>query len=308
MTTRSLLVPTLCALAALTAAACDGDRVRISSTTTESDAKGVLKVVDTLQCPQTMGSLTRKGSAQQGGTVCTYVGRKGTEVSLHLVALDGDAPADVLKVFETRLSASLPAAVAQLRASADADKARMQADIARAAAADAEADAADAAAAGADAAAARADAAAARADHASVRGPGMAIEADGDDATVRLPGMRIETRGDQASVRIGGFHIDANDSDGSARVRASSGSGDSVSVNAQDDAAEIRTNAAGEATRTSWILTDNRETESGWRMVGFEARGPVGGPIVVATVRSRESNRGRAFEDAKDLVTLNVGE
>lgn len=306
MTLRPFLLPTLCALAALTAA-CD-DSVRITSTRTEDDAKGVLKVVDALQCPQTMGSLTRKGSAQDGGKVCTYVGRKGTEVSLHLVALGGEAPADVLKAFETRLSASLPAAVAQLKASADADKARMDADLARAAAADAEAAAADAAAAGADAAAARADGAAASADRASVRAPGMAIDAEGDDASVRLPGMRIETRGDQASVRIGGFHIDANDSDGSARVRASSGGGDSVSVNARNDAAEIRTSAGGEATRTSWILTDNRETESGWRVVGFEARGPVGGPLVVATVRSKDTNRGRAFEDAKDLVTLNVGE
>jgi len=43
-------------------------------------------------------------------------------------------------------------------------------------------------------------------------------------------------------------------------------------------------------------------------MVGFEARGPVGGPLVIATVRSKDTNRGRAFEDARDLVTLNVGE
>ena len=307
MTLRPFL-PALCALAALTAA-CDGDNsVRITSTHADSEAKGVLKVVDALQCPQTMGSLTRKGSAQDGGKVCTYVGRKGTEVSLHLVALDGEAPAEVLKAFETRLSATLPAAIAQLRASAEADKARTEADLARAAAADAQASAAEAAAASADAAAARADGAAASADRASVRAPGVAIEAEGDDASVRLPGMRIETRGDQASVRIGGFHIDANDGDGSARVRASSGGGDSVSVNAQNDAAEIRTSAGGEATRTSWILTDNRETDSGWRLVGFEARGPVGGPLVVATIRSKDANRGRAFEDARDLVTLNVGE
>ncbi|RZI99535.1 MAG: methyltransferase type 11 [Brevundimonas sp.] len=314
MTLRLFLLPTLCAFAALTAA-CDGDRsVRITSTTTENGAKGVLKVVDALQCPQTMGSLTRKGSAQDGGKVCTYIGRKGTEVSLHLVALNGEAPADVLKAFETRLSASLPAAVAQLRASAEAEKARMQADIARAAAdtASAEADraaaAADGAAATADRAAASADRAAASADRASIRAPGVAVDADGDDATVSLPGMRIETKGDQASVRIGSLHINANDSDGSAQIRTSSGGGDSVSINAQNDAAEIRTSGAGEATRTSWILSDNREAESGWRMVGFEARGPVGGPLVIATVRSKDTNRGRAFEDAKALVTLNVGE
>ena len=70
MTLRLLLAPTLC-LAALTAA-CDGDSVRISSTHTEnSDAKGALKVVQTLQCPQTLGTLTRKGSATAEGTVCT---------------------------------------------------------------------------------------------------------------------------------------------------------------------------------------------------------------------------------------------
>ena len=68
MTLRPFLIPTLCAAAAL--AGC-GEGVRISSTRIEdTDAKGVLKVVETLQCPQTMGSLTRQGSASAGGTVC----------------------------------------------------------------------------------------------------------------------------------------------------------------------------------------------------------------------------------------------
>lgn len=296
MPLRPFLIPAVCAFAGL--AAC-GDGVRISSTRSENnDAKGVLKVVETLQCPQTMGSLTRKGSASEGGTVCTYVGPKGAEVSLHLVPLDGETPAHVLKAFEQRLSADLPRAVDALEAAADsADEAAATADRAAAAA--------DQAAATADRAA---DQAAAAGDRASVRAPGVNIEANGDDATVRLPGMRIETRGDKASVRIGGFHIDADDSDGSARVSGSSPDGDNVSINAQDDAAEIRANAAGEATRASWILTDNRGSESGWRLVGYEARGPVGGPLVVATVRSRDRNRERAFEDAKDLVALNAGE
>ena len=303
MTLRPFLIPTVCALAAL--AACDeGNSVRISSTRTENDdARGVLKVVEALQCPQTMGSLTRKGSASAGGTVCTYVGPKGAEVSLHLVPLDGETPADVLKAFEQRLSGDLPRAVEQLRAS---EAAATQAS----AAAEAAADTAEATAATAGRAAERAaaDQAAASGDRASVRAPGVAIEAEGDDATVRLPGMRIETRGDKASVRIGGFHIDADDSDGSARITGSGGNGDNVSINAQNDAAEIRASAGGEATRSSWILTDNRTSESGWRLVGYEARGPVGGPLVVATVRSRDRNRDRAFEDAKALVALNVGE
>jgi hypothetical protein len=279
MTMRPLLVPVLC-LAGF-AAACDGDAVRISSTHTENnDAKGALKVVETLQCPQTMGSLTRKGTASDGGAVCTYAGPRGAEVSLHLVKLDGASPTEALKAFEDRLSAAMPQAVAQLKAAAGTEAERQ-------------------------AAAKAAATAASSGDRASVQAPGVNIQAEGDDASVRLPGLHIETKGDDASVRIGGFHIDAKESE--ATVNVSDG-GDNVSVQANQDAAEIRTSAGGGATRANWILTDNRPSEAGWRLVGYEARGPAGGPIVVATVRARDRERGRVFEDAKRLVALNVGE
>ncbi|RZJ41827.1 MAG: methyltransferase type 11 [Brevundimonas sp.] len=294
MPTRSILLTAVCALAALTTA-CDDRGVSITATRTENnDAKGVLTVVETLQCPQTMGSLTRKGSATEGGKVCTYTGPKGAEVTLQLVALDGKTPPQVLKGYEDRLSASLPMAVARL----NADEARRDAEEARA----------DAEQARADADQARADADASRTgDHASVRAPGVAIEANDNDASVRLPGMRIETRGDQASVRIGGLHIDANDTEGTVNINGTD-SGDNVSVRSRNDSTEVRAVASGQATRANWILTDNRASTEGWRMVGYEARGPVGGPLVVATFRSRDRNRGRAFEDARDLVALNVGE
>ena len=281
MTLRLLLAPTLC-LAALTAA-CDGDSVRISSTHTEnSDAKGALKVVQTLQCPQTLGTLTRKGSATAEGTVCTYTGPRGSEVSLHLVKLDGASAADALKAFEDRLGASLPQAVAQLKASAEEEAARA-------------------------AEAGQTPTAAPAGDRASVRAPGVDIEAAGDDASVRLPGLHIESKGDQASVRIGGFHIDASDGESTVNIKGAD-AGDNVSIQVHQDSAEIRTSAGGDATRANWILTDNRPSEAGWRLVGYEARGPAGGPLVVATVRSRDRDRGRVFEDAKDLVALNVGE
>jgi hypothetical protein len=310
MLLRPFLISSLCAVAALTSA-CDGDQsVRISSTTTvDNDAKGVLKVVQALQCPQTLGSLTRKGTATAGGTVCTYVGPKGAEVILHLVPLNGGSPPQVLKAFEERLSSSLPRALEQLRASAEqaaADQERATAEADRAVAE------ADRAAADADRAAANADRAIARAtasggDTASVRAPGVAIDANDEDASVRLPGISIDAKGDNASVRIGGFHIDANDNTGSVDIQGGSG-GDNVSVRAQNDSSEVRAVSGGEATRASWILTDNRPSADGWRLVGYEARGPVGGPLVVATVRSRDRNRGRVFDDARELVTLNVGE
>ena len=288
-----LLLASICT-ACLMTAACDGDSVRISTTTTDSGAKGVLKVVDALQCPETIGVLTRKGTAHAGGTTCLYTGPRGAEVSLQLIALTDQGADAILRRFETTLSADMPHTTAELRASADAARAQASADQAQVQA--------DIAAVEADKARVEADAAA---DRASVRGPGMAIDAQGDRATVRLPGMSVDADGDKASVRIGGFSINADDSTGEARITSSD---ESVSVQAHDNAAEIRTNAPGDATRRTYLLTDSRPADQGWRLVGFEARGPVGGPIVIATVRAKDRDSDGVFDSAKELVTLNVGE
>ncbi|AQR61492.1 methyltransferase type 11 [Brevundimonas sp. LM2] len=300
---RLPLIASLGALAVL-AAGCDGENgVHISSRTGGSDARGVLKVVDTLQCPETLGVLTRKGTAQAGGTVCIYSGPRGAEVSLHLVALgEADPVEKVLTRFETLLAAAMPRTVADLKVSQDAEDARIAADAALVDA--------DAARVAADAALVEADAAAAAArsagpDRASVRLPGVAVEAQGDTADVRLPGLTVNADGDRASVRIGNISINADDSRQSVDVASSD---ESVSVQAHDDAARIRTQAPGDAVRTTYRLTDSRPSDAGWRMVGYEARGPAGGPIVVATVRSKERDSDGVFDSARDLVTLNVGE
>ena len=291
-----LLLATICT-ASLMTAACDGDSVRISTTTTDSGPKGVLKVIDTLQCPETIGVLTRKGTAHAGGATCLYSGPRGAEVTLQLVTLSDQAADAVLQRFETTLAADMPHTTAELRASADAARAQSAADEARVQA--------DLAAVAADAAAVEAHAAAAAADSAHVRVPGVAVDAEGDRARVRLPGMSVDADGDKASVRIGGFSINADDSSQSVDI---SSSDESVSVQAHDDAAEIRTRAPGEATRRTYILTDRTPADEGWRLVGFEARGPVGGPIVIATVRAKDRDSDGVFDSAKDLVALNVGE
>ena len=276
MMARPFLIPTVCALAVLTSA-CDNNSVRISSTRTiDNDSTGVLRVVEALQCPQTLGTLTRKGSATEQGTVCTYGGPRGAEVILHLVSLSGTDSTSALKAFEDRLSASLPQAVAGIRAQNSAQNS---------ATATAEATASG--------------------DSASVKAPGVDIQAEGDKATVRLPGISIDADGEDASVNIGGFNVEANDA--GANVDIQDG-GDSVSVQANDTATVVRTSAAGDATRANWILTDNRPSVEGWRLVGYEARGPAGGPIVVVTVRSKDREGDDVFDDAKELVTLNVGE
>lgn len=265
---RSIL-PLLLVATAL--AACDEPSVRISSTSTDTKSDGVLKVVDALQCPETQGVLARKGSAQAGGRVCTYAGPKGAEVSLHLVDLDGKSPSEALKVFERQLAADMPRTVADLRAR-EADQRAREADQ--------------------------------RAREADIRAAQADAEAAGDSARVRLPGVTIDAQGDKARVRIGGLSINADDTGGTVNVRSDD---ESVDINATEDGAEVRTRGAGDATRSTWILTDGRDSPQGWRVVGYEARGPAGGPIVVATVRSKEREHDSVFDAAKALVTLNVG-
>lgn len=252
-------------------AACDGDNsVRITTTSSNDDQDaGVLKVIDALQCPDSLGVLTRKGLIAAGGTSCVYGGPKGADVVLHLVKLDGRSVDDVLRDFEDRASTDLPHTVARLApGGGNAPPAPSTTEPT---------------------------------ETASVQAPGVDIRARGDDASVNLPGLKIETQGDNASVRIGGINIQSKDGQ-NTRTETSS-----VSIDTNDNSTRVRTRAPGAATRMTYILADDQPSNAGWRQVGFEARGPSGGPIVVAVVRSKDRENGRIFDDAKDLVALNVG-
>lgn len=270
--TPTLIIGSLL-LASAGLAACGDDSIRITTTREGGANKGVLKVVQTLQCPQTQGSLTRKGTAQHGGTVCVYAGPRGSEVTLHLQPLDGASPDAVLKAFEDRLSADMPQTIAAIEASSRAEP----------------------------------RAGTPGPDSATVEAPGMRVQAEGDKAQVNVPGLSINADGDRARIRIGGVTIDANDSTSSVKIEGSSGD-DNVNIQAAADGAMIRTRAAGDATRATWLITDGQTQGLGWRLVGYEARGPAGGPLVIAVVRAKETRRDPLLEDARDLLTLNVGE
>lgn len=257
MNRRLLLTPLLLTAAML--AACDGDGVRITTSTSDSGDKGVLKVVDALQCPESQGVLTRKGSAAPGGDICTYGGARGAEVTLHLVRLDGETPEVALAAFERRLTASMP-------------------------------DTADRAA------------SPSAGEEAAVR-----ISANEQDASVDLPGLRIRAEGDAADIRIGGLRINTSDSENGASSAQVSAGGDQVDVQASGNVAAVRTSEGGDSTRATYQLTDDKPSPEGWRMVGYQARGPKGGPIVVATVRSKDRRSDELTDAARQLVTLNVG-
>jgi hypothetical protein len=271
MRTPSLLFSSM--LVACTAlAACGDDSIRITTNREGGENKGVLKVVQTLQCPQTQGSLTRKGTAQNGGTVCVYAGPRGSEVTLHLQPLNGASVDDVLKAFEDRLSGDMPQTIASIEASSRSEAPGT-----------------------------------ASGDSATVEAPGVSVQAEGDTAQVNVPGLSINADGDRASIRIGGVTIDANDSESSVNIEGGSDEG-RVNIQAAADGALIRTRAAGDATRATWLVTDGQTEGLGWRLVGYEARGPAGGPLVIAVFRAKEADKDPLMDDARDLLTLNVGE
>ncbi|MEH6676108.1 MAG: methyltransferase type 11, partial [Phenylobacterium sp.] len=109
---RALILP-VC-LAAL-AAACDSEpSIRISRDVEQAaDAGGALRVVETLQCPQTHTVLTRRGAPTADGLSCEYTGPRGSQVTLRLVTLDGDGLA-ALDALETEVQGMLPAAIGRV--------------------------------------------------------------------------------------------------------------------------------------------------------------------------------------------------
>lgn len=326
------------AIAALALGACDARKVNRSG---DDGPTTPLRVVTTLECPDHQGELTRVRTAPDGLS-CVYAGPKGAEVTLKLVKFESGGAQAVLTALENELNGMLPSVAAKLaqgRAEAQAQAAEDAADSAQEAKADlarerAEMEAeryealADKARATADGDAAEARAAQARADalearlkappgkgpsrtgdgeRVNVRLPGLRVKSEGDKADVRLPGISVKADGDTADVRVGPITIKADDRNGSSNVNIDADDTE-MSVRSQDDAAEIRARRKGAGVRASFILADDDAAPGGWRMVGYEARGPETGPLVIAVVRSKERHdEDDVFDDAKALVRRNAG-
>ncbi|RYG16228.1 MAG: hypothetical protein EON96_09145 [Caulobacteraceae bacterium] len=162
MKTSVRTLPLLLIASAGVLAGCD-DGVRITSKTSDTDKGGVLQVIDTLQCPDRLGSLTRKGSAQANGSICIYGGPRGAEVSLHLVALGDGSAETVLTRFEQQLTAVMPHTAAQMTAPQPPVDPAIDGE------------------------------------RASVRAGAVNIDAHGDQASVNMPGIHIDADGDKAA-------------------------------------------------------------------------------------------------------------
>jgi len=131
-------------------------------------------------------------------------------------------------------------------------------------------------------------------------------DAGKDDVDIRLPGVTIKAGNAGADVNVGGpdgAQINANDDGAEIRVQRN------VEVNGETVESETRRRKHGDdGVYSRFILASDKATE-GWAVVGYEARGPKGGPLVVATLKAKRGHDSDddSFSDTSDLVRHNVG-
>ena len=111
-------------------------------------------------------------------------------------------------------------------------------------------------------------------DHANIDLPGLHVKADGDKATVNLPGIHINAEGDVA------------------HITTSIGALKNAKIDANDDGAKIEADMTDAANvDMTWFIAAKAAGPSGDHMVGYYARGPKSGPLVVAQMRSKSEHQ-----------------
>ena len=107
----------------------------------------------------------------------------------------------------------------------------------------------------------------------------------GDSADVNVPFVHVHKDGDRSDVRLFGiFHIVGHDHDSDVdRDRAQ----EHTSVHAGLRGAEVVADKVGKTNASLvYVLAGGHRFSSGYRAVGYVAKGPVTGPLVVAEFRS----------------------
>jgi hypothetical protein len=144
----------------------------------------------------------------------------------------------------------------------------------------------------------------------SIHLPGINIDANDDGADIRIGHLTINSEGAAAEVKVNknvNFKGDGGHRDVSIAADDEHGEGD-VTIKANDHGAEIRARKNGDSVRSTLILA-NDKAPKGYRLAGYEARGPKGGPLAVAVVKAKTRNTDDhdIFRDMKALVRHNVG-
>jgi hypothetical protein len=143
----------------------------------------------------------------------------------------------------------------------------------------------------------------------SIHLPGVNIDASDNGADIRIGHLTINSDGGAAEVKVNkNVNIRGDDVNGSVNVQAEDDREGDVTIRADNHGAEIRAKKGGDAVRSTLILA-NDKAPKGYRLAGYEARGPKGGPLAVAVVKAktRDTDDHDIFRDMKALVRHNVG-
>ena len=141
-------------------------------------------------------------------------------------------------------------------------------------------------------------------------GQGSAGGSDRDQVDIDLPGIHVHAHGGGgADVEAPGVHVHSADhGDGdNAVVQVDGLGGKGVTVNADEGGAQIRVDEGGSGIRAHYVLTGDAPGPHGYRMAGYEARGPAAGPIVVAELLARSDDEDDLRHDIHALIRRNIG-
>lgn len=280
---RMLMTAVGCGAIALSLGACES-RAEYRA---KRDAREGLKVLSRLECPETQGGLKRASAAADGQT-CTYTGAD-SEVTLKLVAVSGE-PGKALQPVEDEIR-GLFTPVADPAAPNPPEPPAKPAE----------------------------PGAPTKTTKETVKFPGVSIETeegDGvDKAKIRVPGVSIDADGENANIRIAGMEITANEDTNEVRiVREKWRDGDEGNIVIDGGDAHVEGDGFSmggkrkRGFRTTFVKTDET-AGAAWTTAGYEAQGPMRGPLVVAVVKSKKPRDGTGsnslFKDATALVRHN---
>ena len=260
-----------------------------------------------LECPQRSGELRLTQTAPDGKS-CRYSGNEGQEVTLAYLALDGRPAADALAPIEAEFKTLVPGAAApepgSLTRPARTEEGLGTRDVDAGWSAGSDKDK---------------DEAAATVDGAPTPPkPPEPPQVDKDWQTghrgardhvrVNLPFLHIDANDNGARISGLGMDIDASD-EGRAVVNGA-WNGKKAVIHAHDGGVEMRFGAVGERRADlTYIVASDAPGPGGYKAAAYVARGPVAGPLVVASGRTRDSVRDRnddSIDDLRHLVDRNV--
>jgi hypothetical protein len=139
--------------------------------------------------------------------------------------------------------------------------------------------------------------------------PPVSRDEPGDHTNIDLPFFHVHTAGDHADVRIFGVkvHSDGDNANVQTGLR-----GAHTVVHASKGGAEVMVDDVGRNnTSLVYVLASDKKAASGYRAVGYVAKGPAAGPLVVGEFRAMrrgDAERGghTGNNDLDRLIDRNV--